>query len=107
MHPRRVRRNGDRFASMVLLIDSTGSGKRFFINKLKEGATVESDSLYSCRYSPSSEEFLPCNGLKFAHEESRYCNLPNYTNTNWSHKCRISRLSRLQRYEEKRHGGPR
>jgi adenylate kinase family enzyme len=38
---------------MVLLMGSTGSGKSFFANKLKEGATnpaIESDSLYSCTF---------------------------------------------------------
>jgi predicted GTPase len=34
---------------MVLLMGSTGSGKSYFVNKLKEGATIESDSLYSCK----------------------------------------------------------
>ena len=38
------------FTSMVLLMGSTGSGKSHFINKLKKGATVESDSLYSCEF---------------------------------------------------------
>jgi septin family protein len=33
---------------MVMLMGSTGSGKSYFINQLKKGATVESDSLYSC-----------------------------------------------------------
>lgn len=42
-----------RFTSMVLLMGSTGSGKSHFINKLKEGATIESDSLYSCKISIS------------------------------------------------------
>jgi hypothetical protein len=39
----------EKYASMVLLMGSTGSGKSFFANKLKEGAAVESDSLYSCK----------------------------------------------------------
>ncbi|KAL2060286.1 hypothetical protein VTL71DRAFT_9681 [Oculimacula yallundae] len=33
---------------MVLLMGTTGAGKSFFINKLKEGATVIGDDLYSC-----------------------------------------------------------
>jgi septin family protein len=51
MPPRRVQRDRKGFASMVLVMGSTGSGKSYFINKLKEGATVVSDSLYSCTYS--------------------------------------------------------
>ncbi|KAH8656042.1 P-loop containing nucleoside triphosphate hydrolase protein [Tricladium varicosporioides] len=38
----------DRFINMVLLMGSTGSGKSYFINKLKEGSVVEGESLYSC-----------------------------------------------------------
>ena len=44
----RFRRDGNKFTSMVLLMGSTGSGKSYFVNRLKEGATIESDSLYSC-----------------------------------------------------------
>jgi GTPase SAR1 family protein len=40
----------EKYASMVLLMGSTGSGKSVFANKLKEGATIESDSLYSCTF---------------------------------------------------------
>jgi len=43
-----LRRQRNDIASMVLLMGSTGTGKSYFINKLKEGSTVESDSLYSC-----------------------------------------------------------
>ncbi|KAF4630725.1 hypothetical protein G7Y89_g7419 [Cudoniella acicularis] len=42
------RTDGDRFASMVLLMGNTGAGKSYFVNKLKEGSVVEGDSLYSC-----------------------------------------------------------
>ncbi|KAI9771290.1 MAG: hypothetical protein M1840_002260 [Geoglossum simile] len=47
MSSRRLPRDRDRFANMALLMGSTGSGKSRFINKLKEGATLESHSLYS------------------------------------------------------------
>jgi predicted GTPase len=40
----------EKYASMVLLMGSTGSGKSFFANKLKEDSTVESDNLYSCKF---------------------------------------------------------
>jgi len=49
MTPTRLRRDRDKWASMILLMGSTGSGKSYFINQLKEGATVVSDSLYSCK----------------------------------------------------------
>jgi predicted GTPase len=49
MAPKRLQRDRDRFASMILLMGSTGSGKSYFINKLKENATITSDSLYSCK----------------------------------------------------------
>jgi GTP-binding protein EngB required for normal cell division len=48
MVSKRERRQQDENASMIVLMGSTGSGKSYFINKLKEGSTVESDSLYSC-----------------------------------------------------------
>lgn len=38
---------------MILVMGNTGSGKSYFVNKLKEGATIESDSLYSCEESLS------------------------------------------------------
>ncbi|CZR68363.1 uncharacterized protein PAC_18262 [Phialocephala subalpina] len=48
MAPNLLHHDRDRFVSMVLVMGNTGSGKSYFVNKLKEGATIESNSLYSC-----------------------------------------------------------
>ena len=45
------RHNEESFCSMVLLMGTTGSGKSFFINKLKEDATTVGTDLYSCKLS--------------------------------------------------------
>jgi GTP-binding protein EngB required for normal cell division len=51
MAPNLGQKGHDGSASMILLMGSTGAGKSYFINSLKEGATIESDSLYSCSFS--------------------------------------------------------